>query len=188
MSFTTVPLNNFGLEIRDLDISKDIPEAVQKELYALWLKHGLLVFRGLGVDSERHIRLAKVFGPLQQHPVPAQRLKENPDLMLLATDMDGTPKQYVNEELRNGFIYWHSDMSYVPEINKGSLLRALVVPPRGGDTSWCDTARAYDDLPADMKALVERLSTIQTIRAASPPMPSRGSASERRSRLFAPSP
>lgn len=168
MAYTTHALEHFGLEIRGLDISGPIPDDVQKSLYALWLKHGVLVFKHIGVDAERHVRLAKVFGPLQAHPVPRLRLEGSPEIMLLATEKDTVPAQYVDEELRRGFIYWHSDMSYVPDINKGSLLRCLVIPERGGDTLWCDTALAYDDLSADMKATVDKMSTIQTVRGASP--------------------
>ena len=168
MAFAVIPLQHIGAEIRDLDLSAPIPDAVGAELYQTWLKYGVLVFRGLGTDSERQVRLAKLFGPLQIHPVPAIRLKEDPHLILLATDADGTPVQYVNGEALRGFIYWHSDMAYVPDINKGSVLRMIEMPERGGDTAWTDTALAYDGLSDAMKARIENLCTIQTIRAVVP--------------------
>jgi taurine dioxygenase len=38
-----------------------------------------------------------------------------------------------------------------------SILRAVVIPPSGGDTVWANTAAAYDELPPALKALAENL-------------------------------
>ena len=166
MSIQAIPLENFGAEIEGLDLSVPISDDIGAELNRLWLKHGILLFRGMGTDSRSHTRLAKVFGPLQQHPVAAVRLKEDPDLMLLATENDEIPVQVVNGEVRRSFIYWHSDMAYVPEINKGALLRMVETPERGGDTGWTDTAAAFRDLPRDMQERLESMHMIQAWRAA----------------------
>ena len=166
MTFEAIPLEHFGLEIRGIDPTREIPEDVRQEMYDLWLRHGILLFREMGQTSDAHLRLAQCFGPLQIHPVERVRLKEDPNLMLLATENNTIPMQYVNGEVTQAFIYWHSDMAYVPEINKGSLLRMVECPERGGNTSWTDAAMAYDDLPADMKELLGSLEMIQVNRQA----------------------
>jgi taurine dioxygenase len=166
MTIAAVPLSNFGIEIRGLDLSEPIPEAVQREMYALWLDHGILVFRGIGTATDRHLRLARCFGPLRQHSIPEARLKEDPTLTELATDSDSIPVQYVNGEQRRGFIYWHSDGAFVPDLDKGALLRMIETPAKGGSTAWTDTAAAYADLPEDMKVRLAGLSTIQQLRYA----------------------
>ncbi|MDB5452091.1 MAG: taurine dioxygenase, partial [Caulobacteraceae bacterium] len=42
------------------------------------------------------------------------------------------------------------------------MLRAVVLPPAGGDTVWANTAAAYDHLPEDLKVLAERLWALHT--------------------------
>jgi taurine dioxygenase len=39
---------------------------------------------------------------------------------------------------------WHSDVTWRPEPSMGSILRAVELPPLGGDTLWADMGAAYD--------------------------------------------
>ena len=50
-------------------------------------------------------------------------------------------------------------MDRVPAI---SILRAIELPPYGGNTVWANTARAYDELPEALKALADRLWAVHT--------------------------
>ena len=43
-----------------------------------------------------------------------------------------------------GEAVWHTDMSYLEEPPKASMLYALEVPPAGGNTYFCSMYRAYD--------------------------------------------
>ena len=43
-------------------------------------------------------------------------------------------------------------MSYLDEPPIGSVLYAVEVPPRGGETGFGNLYRAYETLPADLKA------------------------------------
>jgi taurine dioxygenase len=59
--------------------------------------------------------------------------------------------------LGSGEAVWHTDMSYLPDPPKASVLYALEVPPRGGDTSFCSMYAAWDELPDGLRHRVERL-------------------------------
>jgi taurine dioxygenase len=59
--------------------------------------------------------------------------------------------------LGSGEAVWHTDMSYLPDPPKASVLYALEVPPRGGDTSFCSMYAAWDELPDRLQRRVERL-------------------------------
>jgi taurine dioxygenase len=50
-----------------------------------------------------------------------------------------------------GEAVWHTDMSYLENPPKASMLYALEVPPAGGDTHFCNMYRAYDSLPDALK-------------------------------------
>ena len=56
-----------------------------------------------------------------------------------------------------GEAVWHTDMSYLPDPPKASVLYALEVPARGGDTSFCSMYAAWDELPDRLRQRVEGL-------------------------------
>jgi len=55
-----------------------------------------------------------------------------------------------------GEAEWHTDMSYTPVPPSASLLYALEVPREGGDTSFCNMYRAYEDLDPAVRARIEQ--------------------------------
>jgi alpha-ketoglutarate-dependent taurine dioxygenase len=62
-----------------------------------------------------------------------------------------------------GSLYWHIDgtMNAVPIL--ASLLSMRVLPSNGGgDTEFCNTYAAYDDLPEDEKAKIEKLRVMHS--------------------------
>ena len=46
-----------------------------------------------------------------------------------------------------GEAVWHTDMSYLPDPPKASVLYAIEVPEHGGDTSFCSMSAAWAHLP-----------------------------------------
>ena len=59
--------------------------------------------------------------------------------------------------LGSGEAVWHTDMSYLPDPPKASVLYALEVPASGGDTSFCSMYAAWDELPGPLRRRVEGL-------------------------------
>ena len=57
---------------------------------------------------------------------------------------------------------WHTDVTFEVDYPQVSILRAVVVPPFGGDTVWSNTALAYEELPAALKGLAERLWAVHS--------------------------
>jgi len=50
-----------------------------------------------------------------------------------------------------GEAVWHTDMSYLENPPKASMLYALEIPAEGGDTHFCNMYRAYESLPDALK-------------------------------------
>jgi taurine dioxygenase len=110
--------------------------------------------------------------------------------------VEGHPEIYVvSNVIKNGEpigslgageATWHTDMSYIPDPPKASVLYALEVPPAGGNTYFCNMYRAYESLPEELKRRTERLMlkhdgtynsggyVRQGITAADNPITSRG--------------
>jgi taurine dioxygenase len=57
---------------------------------------------------------------------------------------------------------WHTDVTFVDRVPAISVLRAVTLPPYGGNTVWANTVTAYDDLPLGLKALVDQLWATHT--------------------------
>jgi taurine dioxygenase len=158
--FSIYPLS-VGAEVIGLARGSEEDQAVKAGLYEAWLEYGILLFRN--VDSiERHLAISRCFGELEMHPMPQVRYAGNPYLIEIGKD----PVRYVYEDqyVRVNRIPWHRDTAYTPDICKGAMLRMLEAPEHEGETLLADTAKAYDDLPADLKALLEGLEYKATLR------------------------
>ena len=57
---------------------------------------------------------------------------------------------------------WHTDVTFVQHPPLGSILRAVTIPPYGGDTVWANTVRARDNLPAELRELADRLWAVHS--------------------------
>lgn len=57
---------------------------------------------------------------------------------------------------------WHTDVTFVPAYPAFSILRAVTIPPYGGNTLWSNTAAAYAELPEPLRALADSLRAIHS--------------------------
>lgn len=53
-------------------------------------------------------------------------------------------------------------MTFVDRPPAFTLLRAIVIPPVGGDTIWANTVTAYQGLPGELRDLADRLRIVHT--------------------------
>lgn len=160
--FEIVPLS-VGAEIVGLDTEPPIDEKTRRALYAAWLEFGILVFKNVG-SAERHIELSRCFGDLEIHPFPEARAKENPLFIEIGGAKELPAFVYDGVDLRVNRIPWHRDTAYTPGICKGAMLRMLEAPPLEGETLFADTAMAYEELPAEVKARLDGLEYRATLR------------------------
>jgi len=144
-----------GAEVLGVDLTRQLSESGFGEIYRAFLDHGILLLRGQKVSREQHIEFSRRFGELDRHDsLPRDRHPEYPELLMVTNlpQADGQPSnsRYTGQ-------LWHSDLSFTLVPSLGSLLRAIEVPPVGGDTMFCNMYAAYDALSAGMKALIADL-------------------------------
>ena len=63
----------------------------------------------------------------------------------------------VDSEHGNKANSWHTDVTFVDRPPAFTTLRAMVLPPYGGDTLFANTARAYANLPEGLRTLADGL-------------------------------
>lgn len=136
-----------GAEIIGLRLSGQLSPAVFAQLNQALLKHRVLFLRGQQhLDDAEHENFGRLFGPIEPHPtVPSPT---------------GTKLFELDSQHGARANSWHTDVTFRVAPPKVAVLRAVRIPPVGGDTVWANTVAAYEGLPADLKALAEQLHAV----------------------------
>lgn len=144
----------FGAEIGGADLRRPLgPEAVAA-VEGAFLDYRVLRFRGQPLTAGELSGFAARFGALQPHVQRKYQHPDDPNIVEMRNfDDDGkfdlaAASRGATARLRDG---WHSDLSYDPVPAKATLLHALEIPSRGGNTCFADVEAAYEALPAATK-------------------------------------
>jgi taurine dioxygenase len=138
----------FGAEVRGIDLATASDAEVAAVRRAL-TEHKVLFFSGQDLDPDSQIALGNRLGNLTaSHPVV-------PGLDEAHTEI------YALDSADNGFAdVWHTDVTFVRRPPLGSILRAVTLPPTGGDTNWADLELAYRSLSEPVRALADQLTAV----------------------------
>ena len=117
----------------------------------------MILFRDQQLSEDDQIRFARHFGVLQQRPRPATARHENaltkyPETMLVSNIRENGK---LIGSLPDGEMHFHSDQCYLERPAKGTFLYAMEIPSEGGDTLFLNMYKAYDTLPAELKARID---------------------------------
>jgi taurine dioxygenase len=135
-----------GAEVSGIDLAEELTDETIGEIRAALLEWKVLFFRDQHrLDRAGHIAFGRRFGDLEIHPGTPL---DQPDREVLILGSGGRKKAPA---------VWHSDVTWRPEPSLGSILRAVELPPVGGDTLWADMAAAYDRLDDATKAQIDGL-------------------------------
>jgi taurine dioxygenase len=145
-----------GAEVRGADL-RALDAETFAAIHRAWLDHQVLLFRGQQLTDEDLVSFSRRFGDLDEAPVQetGQRFVEgHPEIYVVSNVVhDGV----AIGSLGSGEAVWHTDMSYLVDPPKASVLHALEVPPRGGDTSFCSMYAAWDQLSDRLRRRAEGL-------------------------------
>ena len=147
---------SLAAEIRGVDL-RTIDDAAFAAIHRAWLDHLVLLFRGQSLSDDDLIAFSRRFGELDWAPIQetGRRFVEgHPELYVVSNVVEnGVPIG----SLGAGEAVWHTDMSYLADPPKASMLYALELPPSGGDTGFVSMYAAYEALPAALKQRVASL-------------------------------
>jgi taurine dioxygenase len=145
-----------GADIGGVDV-RTIGDADFAAIHKAWLDHLVLRFRGQQLTDQDLIAFSRLFGALDWAPIQetGRRFVEGlPEIYVVSNVIEnGVPIG----SLGAGEAVWHTDMSYLEDPPKASILYALEVPPGGSDTWFCNMYAAYEQLPAGLKQRVPGL-------------------------------
>jgi taurine dioxygenase len=148
MAITVEPVTGtVGAEVRGVDLSSPLGEDTVVEIWQAFLSHHVLFFRDQDLSPEAQMRFGRRFGDLDTHPF-VEGMDVYPEVIEVVTEPD---------DRFNFGGGWHSDVTFLDEPDLGSILYAVDVPARGGDTLFANQHAAYDALSDTMKQLLDGL-------------------------------
>ena len=152
---TVIPTGKaLGAEIQGVDL-RTIDSDDFACIYRAWLDHSVLLFRGQDLTDDDLVAFSEKFGDLDWAPVQesGRRFVEgHPEIYVVSNVMEnGEPIG----SLGAGEATWHTDMSYLQDPPKASILYALEIPSTGGNTYFNSMYLAYEFLPEAVKKRIE---------------------------------
>jgi len=154
----------FAGEVEGIDMKKPLTRDEVAAIHAGMDRYAVLVFREQHIDDAQQLAFTRSLGEIE-HAIGTS-LRAAAEYRLPTTfadvsnlDRDNTP--FARDDRRRLFAIgnrlWHSDSSFKAVPAKYSLLRAVRIPSKGGDTEFADMRAAWDALDEEMKARVEPL-------------------------------
>jgi taurine dioxygenase len=150
-----------GAEVVGLELSRPADPSDIADIKSAFLEHQLLCIRGKQLDSSDFARVARYFGEPQAQLKRDQRVEGLPEVSILDStykSAEDKPDDLANVRLSG----WHTDDSYFALPAKASMLQGLSLPKTGGETRFCNTRKAYEDLPDTMKARIDGLKAVHS--------------------------
>lgn len=169
---TITPIKDtIGAIIGGVDLNHLNDETLTKIKDAL-LKHQVIFFRNQDLQTASQVNLAKSFGSLHIHPV-FPTVPNVPEVIVLDSH---------ETDLRDNEL-WHTDVTFSKTPPLGCVLRAVKIPPSGGDTLWASGTAAFDALPSDIQNKIKGLTALHDIRLSFPQERFGGVSEEEQARL-----
>ncbi|MEM7018327.1 MAG: TauD/TfdA family dioxygenase [Pseudomonadota bacterium] len=157
MSYQHISVNPvpgaLGAEVSNVNPEVLSPETVS-EIRQAFLQHHVLFFRELSLTPESQTAFGQQFGVLDDYPFVAP-IEGFPKIIPVIKEAD---------EKANFGGGWHTDLIYTFKPPAATMLYALEVPQRGGDTLFADGVLAFNALSQRMQALCESLSVRYSVK------------------------
>ena len=145
---TITPLSGaMGAEIGGVDLSQDLDDQTFNEIHQALLDNLVIVFHDQSLAPDDCKSFARRFGSLEPYPF-VEGLAEHPEIFEIRKEPD---------EKKNFGGKWHSDMSFTKTPPMGTMLYALEVPSKGGDTMLTNLYLAYENLSDGMRQLLANM-------------------------------
>jgi taurine dioxygenase len=157
-TFTVTPrAGHLGVDVTGLDL-RDVPgdDALTRTVTGLLDEHLVVFFRGQELDDDAQLAFALALGEPYVHPIARAGGATRATCEHIVDDVEHPPFQ----------DRWHTDVSWDFEPPVYGTLRAIDLPPKGGDTIWASMYAAHDALSPVMQQLLEPLQALHTMGAS----------------------
>ena len=143
---------NIGAELTGIRVGAALSAEVVGVIRDALHEHKVIFFRGQEhLDDAAQAGFARRFGELTTaHPTVPGTEADRHVLELDAQRGGGKANA------------WHTDVTFVDRPPAITMLRAVTLPPYGGDTTWANTATAYASLSPALRTLADGLRALHS--------------------------
>ncbi len=139
-----------GAEIRGVDLSRPVDDETFGRIVAAWHDYLVLCFPDQDLDEDSQAAFCQRFGKLV--PRKTTTGPQNPHAMIISNiKQDG---EWIGA-LPVGELSFHSDGAFNPIPYKASMLYAIEVPKRGGETVFANMYKVYGALDEKSREMLE---------------------------------
>ncbi len=136
---------NIGVEVEGVDLRYPLDEQTFRAIEAAWHANCIILFRDQSLDEDQQVAFASRFGPLAQvlnkHGGAS---KHHPGVMFVSNIRENGE---LIGALPDGEMMFHSDQCYIERPCYATLLYAIEIPRKGGNTLFANMYKAYEALP-----------------------------------------
>ena len=150
-----------GAEIAGFDFGAPMSDERFAAIHTAFLERQVLVFEGNEVPPEGQVEFARRFGEVQVHVMNQYHADGHPELYRLSNlDADGRPS---GRHPDRGTLAWHTDGSWQARTGLATMMYAVEIPGRGGETHFCDMYSALERLPPQTRARIDDLRAVHNL-------------------------
>lgn len=147
---TITPLTpSIGAEVSGIDLSRPLDAETRTAIATALGEHLALVFHDQSFTPDQYLAAAEIFGPPMRQHYSQHNMPDYPDIGLVWHRNGQAPAEM-----------WHTDHTNRVRPPAATMLYGVEVPSEGGGTSVANMRSAFAALPAEERA---RLETMQTV-------------------------
>lgn len=156
---------SIGAIVHGVDLSNDLTDAEVAAVRSALLGFRVVFFRDQDITPTGLVEFARRFGVLTPaHPLLGGLDHDHPEVLVL--DSADYPLGVGSRGAGTSYNdRWHTDVTFSERPPTGTILAAKTLPPRGGDTLWCDLVGAYETLSDPIRSLLDGLVAVHDASA-----------------------
>ena len=154
-----------GIKVAGIDV-RHLSDADFKRIEEAWLQNCIALFPGQSLTQEEQVEFAERFGPLGRLINKHEGRRDHPAVMYVSNVREDGKLIGV---LPDGEMWFHSDQCYSECPCAATMLYAMEIPSKGGNTRYANMFRAYEALPEPMKHRLARARALNAYDYAANP-------------------
>ena len=157
-----IPLSDaIGAEIRNVDLREPLTDAAARTIKQAWYDHVIVLFRDQDISLEQQKAFGANYGEIaiRVRDGTTRAEREMGENVMLISNIRENGEQI--GKLPDGEMMFHSDTPYVENPQKATLLYAIEVPTKGGETLFSNSYKVAETLPEDVKMRIAGRKALQ---------------------------
>lgn len=157
-----------GTEITGIDLTQTLDESDKEIINKVFVDNLVACFRGQKFETpDEFLDATRYLGEPIRPILNNYLLPGHKEVEALTSDAHDKRVGSIVPQRRG--LTWHTDHSNIEEPPKATMLYAIDIPSKGGDTQFINMYAAYDTLSDDMKVFIQNRRVLHIYQASRAP-------------------